>query len=409
MKSSSKMFTIFTIGLLLFALLPINSKASASVQVFEDVSPSHPYYNEIYSLYAKQAINGYENDWGEYYFKPSQTVTRGEAAKMVSYVTGLEVDAVQYYNFKDLEVGAWYYNPIAAMIKEGFLKGYPDGTIQPKGTLTRAEMAKIIALSYGYKQTTSNLSHFKDVKKNAWYAPFVGALVESGITGGTSANTFSPAKKISRQELAAFLYRAHNGVHAEQYNDGQSQNLLTETQVKINDLIQTYKYYQPSRPSYSVIRDELLEYAMPTSADSWLKEYYETSCTDCDHILFDIPMSFDLHYNVIEQTNERITLETATPENELTSGHFAEITLIKHKGKWKLEEYISWSFEERPLDISREQAQKYIADSYSQWLKVDSVEYSYYNEYEDLYYFDVYTKDGDYFEVTLNRSTGYMN
>jgi hypothetical protein len=151
-----------------------------------------------------------------------------------------------------------------------------------------------------------------------------------------------------------------------------------------------------------------LQYAMPSIADSSLKEYYETSCTECDHMLFDIPMNFNLHYNVLEHTSERITIETASPDNELTSGHLAEITLVKHNGKWKMDEYLAWSLDDRPLDISQEQAERYIFDNYSDWLDIESLEFNYYDQDEDLYYFDLYTKDGEYYEVKVDRSTGYL-
>lgn len=406
MKKALKLFSILSVLFVAGAILPGYSKAAGTVQVFEDVPTDHYYYQPIYSLYAKQAINGYVDDGGYITFKPSNTVTRGEAAKMISYVRGLEVDEVPYYEFKDLHVDAWYYNPIAAMIEQGYLEGYSDQTIKPKGTLTRAEMAKIIALSYGYELTTDNISHFKDVKSDAWYAPYIGALVENGITGGTSETTFSPGKEIKRQELAAFLDRAHNKVSGEEYNDGQIQNLLTETQVKIDDVIQYYKNVQPARPAYSEIRGELLQYAMPTIADSSLKEYYETSCTQCDHMLFDIPMDFDLHYNLLEHTG-KIVIETAYPDNDMTNGHMAEITLVKDNGKWKMEDYLAWSFEERPLDISQEEAERYIVKNLD-WLDIETIDFQTYDESEGVYYFDVYSQDGTYTEVKFERTTGYV-
>jgi S-layer homology domain len=407
LKKVLKVITILSVLFITGSILPGYSKAASSVQVFRDVPANHYYYESIYSLYAKQAINGYVDDEGNTYFKPSNTVTRGEAAKMVSTVIGLEVDEVPNYEFKDLDVDAWYYNPIAAMIEQGYLEGYSDHTIKPKGTLTRAEMAKIIAISYGYETTTDNISHFEDVKQDAWYAPYIGALVENGITGGTTDTTFSPGKAIKRQELAAFLDRAHNKVPAEEYNDGQLQNLLSETQVKIDGVIQYYKNVKPERPAYSKIREELLQYAMPSIADDSLKKYYEKSCTQCDHLLFDIPMAFDLHYQVLEHTADKIVIETVSPDNEIESGHMAEIALVNDNGKWKMEDYQSWSFEERPLDISKEKAKRYIKNHVT-WLDIDTIDFQRYDEANGTYYFDLYLQDGSYKEVKFVRTTGFV-
>ncbi len=408
MKKLLKVFTILSVLTIAGSILPGYSKAASSAQVFKDVPPSHYYYEAIFSLYAKQAIDGYYNGQdGETYFKPSNTVTRGEAAKMVSHVVGLDLYDVPNYEFKDLDAAAWYYNPIAAMIKEGYLEGYSDHTIKPKGTLTRAEMAKIIALSYGYETTTDNISHFKDVKQDAWYAPYIGALVENGITGGTSDSTFSPGKAIKRQELAAFLDRAHNKIPAVEYNDGQIQNLLSETQVKIDGVIQYYKNIKPERPAYSVIREDLLQYAMPSIADSDLKKYYEQSCTQCDYLLFDIPMAFDLHYQVLEHTADKIVIETVSPDNQIANGHTAEIALVKDNGKWKMEDYQSWSFEERPLDISKEVAKRYIKNHVT-WLDIETIDFQRYDESKETYYFDVHLKDGSTKEAEFVRTTGYL-
>lgn len=327
---------------------------------------------------------------------------------MITHVRGLDVVEVPYYRYKDLQVDAWYYNPFAAMIEHGYLEGYSDHTIKPKGTLTRAEMAKIVALSYGYEKTTSNLSHFKDVKKDAWYAPYIGALVENGITGGTTDTTFSSGKEIKRQELAAFLDRAQNKVPGEEYNDGQIQNLLSETQVKIDDVIQYYKNVQPERPAYSKIRGELLQYAMPSIADSSLKKYYEESCTRCDHILFDIPLAFDLHYQLLEHRENKIVIEAGSPSNAMVTGYVAEITLVKDNGNWKMEDYLTWSFEERPLDISKEEAKRYIKKHVT-WVDIETIEFQRYDESDGFYYFDVYLQNGSHKEAKFERTTGFSS
>lgn len=409
MKKLLKVFTILSVLMIAGSILPGYSKAASSAQAFKDVPPSHYYYEAIYSLYAKQAINGYYNPHdGETYFKPSNTVTRGEAAKMVGHVIGLDLYDVPNYECKDLDTAAWYYNPIAAMIKEGYLEGYSDHTIKPKGTLTRAEMAKIIALSYGYELTTDHISHFEDVKQDAWYAPYIGALDENGITGGTSDSTFSPGKAIKRQELAAFLDRAHNEIPVEEYNDGQLQNLLSETMVHVDDVIQYYKSVKPERPAYSKIREELLQHAMPSIADSTLKKYYETSCTQCDHRLFGIPMAFDLHYRLLEHSDEEIVIESAYPSNEMSEGYMAEMTLVKDNGQWKLANHQAWLFDERPLDISKETAERYIKNHLA-FMGIDTIDYQKYDDSKGLYYFDMYLKDGSYQEVKFKRTTGYVS
>ncbi|CAG7656051.1 S-layer homology domain-containing protein [Paenibacillus allorhizosphaerae] len=97
---------------------------------------------------------------------------------------------------------------IQALVDAGIVSGYEDGSFQPTKAMTRAELAKIIVLALGKKENPDKAASFADVDKNSWYRGYVGALVESGITDGTSATTFSPDAKVTREELVVFFVRA---------------------------------------------------------------------------------------------------------------------------------------------------------------------------------------------------------
>ncbi|TYR73424.1 S-layer homology domain-containing protein [Rossellomorea vietnamensis] len=394
--------------LLLISCITVQKGKAASYQIFEDVPESNPYFEEIYGLYAKQAVKGYPS-YGKILFKPKNSITRAESAKMISAVLGLEATRSTDIHFKDIKTDAWYYKAMAVLVNNGVLTGFPDGTLKPDGLLTRGQMAKILSESYGYKTTTENLAHFTDVKKDAWYAEYVGALVAEDITNGTSETTFSPDQKITRQELAALLDRAHNKVSAQDFSDGQIQNLISELQVKIDVVIQRNKIVQPSRPAFSTIREELREYSTKEMADGPLKLYYETSCTSCDHILFDIPLDYKLHFNKVEHQQNLIVVETVSASNEMTPGHFATITLVKENNQWKLANYKSESLTEHPLDISVEEAKDYLLNKFEDegYLDVKSLEYLYYNDLDNMYVFDLVTSDSQYYNVYFNPDTGY--
>ncbi|NOU95154.1 hypothetical protein GC093_18265 [Paenibacillus sp. LMG 31456] len=97
---------------------------------------------------------------------------------------------------------------IQSLVDGGIISGYEDGSFQPTKAMSRAELAKIIVLSQGLKENAEKASAFTDVDKNSWYRGFVGALVESGITQGTSTTSFSPDAKVTREELVVFFVRA---------------------------------------------------------------------------------------------------------------------------------------------------------------------------------------------------------
>lgn len=109
--------------------------------------------------------------------------------------------------FKDIS-NSYARQEIEELYKEGIISGKGQGVFNPKDKMTRAELAKVLALSLDLKEDVEMAKSFVDVSQDEWYAGYIGALVKTGITSGTSSTTFSPNKNVTRQELAVFLIRA---------------------------------------------------------------------------------------------------------------------------------------------------------------------------------------------------------
>ena len=118
-------------------------------------------------------------------------------------MTESEVDSA-VNTFRDLKKDAWHAPFIACMRKMAVLSGYPDGTIQPDCTLNRAELAKIAAKAFNLSATTEN---FTDVPASSWYAPFVGALQSAGAAW-TARSDYRPAEGVTRGEALWVLLTA---------------------------------------------------------------------------------------------------------------------------------------------------------------------------------------------------------
>jgi len=88
----------------------------------------------------------------------------------------------------------------------GVINGTQVGIFSPHTDITRAQFAVLVARALGLT-AQSNQSQFKDVK-GAWYEQEVQALYESGITKGTTATTFNPNGKLTRQQAALIMARA---------------------------------------------------------------------------------------------------------------------------------------------------------------------------------------------------------
>lgn len=108
--------------------------------------------------------------------------------------------------FSDIPDDAPYKDAVYKLVENGVLNGYLDGTFRPYANLTRAEMCKMINLTFGYTDT-EGVEGFPDLVENEWYVPYVLAAVKAGYILGDAEGTFRPDDNISREEVCAILYR----------------------------------------------------------------------------------------------------------------------------------------------------------------------------------------------------------
>ncbi|MGN1121653.1 MAG: S-layer homology domain-containing protein, partial [Eubacteriales bacterium] len=109
-------------------------------------------------------------------------------------------------HFSDIAEDAAYKDAVYKLVNNGVLDGYPDGTFRPEGNLTRAEMCKMINLTFGYTDT-EGAAGFVDLDLNEWYMPYVLAAQKAGYVVGDETGLFRPNDNISREEVCTILYR----------------------------------------------------------------------------------------------------------------------------------------------------------------------------------------------------------
>jgi hypothetical protein len=97
---------------------------------------------------------------------------------------------------------------IEKLVQAGVLSGYSDGSLKPKGNITRAEFTKMIVVGLRLTADGTAKSFPDDVKVGDWYKEFVDIASANSIVNGVSATNFAPDFNISRQDLAAIAYRA---------------------------------------------------------------------------------------------------------------------------------------------------------------------------------------------------------
>ncbi|MDQ0061989.1 subtilisin family serine protease [Paenibacillus harenae] len=178
-------------------------KSEPLVEGFRDIS-DHWARKEITALSQLGIINGS----GNYRFEPKRAITRAEAVAMVAkaYKPEGSIDASQK-PFKDVSASHWAYDEVAKAVKQGWIKGFPDGSFKPDQPITRVEMAVIIGYADGVKPRPPIAAPFPDVSRTHWAAPILIALKADGAIAGVENNQFKPKLQASRAEYSALLYR----------------------------------------------------------------------------------------------------------------------------------------------------------------------------------------------------------
>ncbi len=108
--------------------------------------------------------------------------------------------------FTDVDDAAWYADAVRYAYDHALLTGVSDEHFLPDGTATRAQLVTILHRLAG-SPAVDYLMQFSDVSEAAWYAEAVRWAASEGIVTGCDDGTFRPDDALTREQLAAILYR----------------------------------------------------------------------------------------------------------------------------------------------------------------------------------------------------------
>ncbi|MEK9159143.1 MAG: S-layer homology domain-containing protein [Patescibacteria group bacterium] len=174
--------------------------------LFEDISFANPHYAAIENLVEMGIFEGYADNT----FRPETEINRAELLKILVEGRDIEVDASLNKNcFPD--VGEEWYSQYVCYAKyRGWIKGYSDGTFRPSDTVNKVEALKMLFNVYEMElsedATVANLK-YTDLDENAWYAIYVWKASSLGILEETVGGTFNGADGRNRGDMAEELYR----------------------------------------------------------------------------------------------------------------------------------------------------------------------------------------------------------
>ena len=117
--------------------------------------------------------------------------------------------------FKDADkVSADYSEAVAVLNGMGVFKGYEDGSFQPQGNITRAEVAAIVYRVYtaDVKDAKASMyatyNKFSDMAGAGWAQGYIGYCANAALVKGYPNGTFQPSGKVTGYEVLAMILRA---------------------------------------------------------------------------------------------------------------------------------------------------------------------------------------------------------
>lgn len=123
--------------------------------------------------------------------------------------------------FTDVLTSDWFYEDVAFAYENGLFAGTSDTTFSPNASMTRAMLVTVLYRLEG-QPAVNGRSGFSDVQYNGYYEDAVTWAADNGIVNGTSASTFSPNANVTREQMAAILYRY---AQYKKYNTAASSSL----------------------------------------------------------------------------------------------------------------------------------------------------------------------------------------
>ncbi len=110
-----------------------------------------------------------------------------------------------FQQFKDLPKDAWYYGSVQEAYYLRLFNGISETEFKPNQAMTRAMLVTVLWRAEGSPEGSP--AQFSDVDSNAWYAEAVNWAAENQIVNGVGHGKFNPTGKITREQMAAILYR----------------------------------------------------------------------------------------------------------------------------------------------------------------------------------------------------------
>lgn len=198
-----KFFVFFLTITFILSIHTTVTHAESIDQKFIDIHNNYWAKDEVTQLVGLEIINGYP----DLHFRPSVDVSRGQAANLLTSALKLP-DSPYQPIFTDISAKSSHLKGVMATYNAGIFNGKPDKTFGAGDTLTREQMASVIARAFELENTGEEITFKDDSKISASHKEGVTLLAQHKITTGKEDGTFDPKSGVNRGTFVVFLHRA---------------------------------------------------------------------------------------------------------------------------------------------------------------------------------------------------------
>ncbi|GIO54054.1 S-layer homology domain-containing protein [Paenibacillus cineris] len=149
---------------------------------------------------------GLVNGYGDGSFKPDLPISRAEISELLVRAFALR-QGNEVVTFRDMH-DHWAAESIGILASNGIVKGNADGLFQAGRSLTRAEMAQMMAnLADLSELATGEARHFTDIADSYWAKDIIGQAAAAGLLEGRDESRFAPNEPVTRAEAITMILR----------------------------------------------------------------------------------------------------------------------------------------------------------------------------------------------------------
>ena len=110
-----------------------------------------------------------------------------------------------FWLFRDVPENAWFYEPVYSAVNKNLFRGVSKKHFEPETKMTRAMLVTVLWRYEGSPQVSG--TPFSDVRAKDWYAVQVAWAAQNGVVNGVGNGKFDPEGEVTREQMAAILYR----------------------------------------------------------------------------------------------------------------------------------------------------------------------------------------------------------